>query len=815
MVQMGPEKCQENFLVVVKRPKMELGSVQRRMRLGAGEAEAERKRIIAERRTLERARRRSRERAGREAIADDEAKRTAEEEGARAEETRRKADWEEEKARTREAKRKAEEDGKAREDEVKRKMEEEEMARAEEAKHNAEKEEKARADAAANAKKLAAEKVAQRAQWKVGYRFRNKSNGKIATLVRVDHDKGDMDLLYDGDTLLRRGFKKWLERVPDADPSNESGPSDAKIRKEFVITLDKTDGERIDIRTSITDDGNAVIVTDIHEGGLLSLWNAANPTKEVCVGDRVIEVNGVKNSGIMIEKEFQANRLSRLKILTQSLSSSESSEATSIPEGHDPEAANPEEAETQDVEKKPKKKELVLFNTTFCSYSVVVAAATARGWKPQKANGKTFHNFNVHWLDEAGCAEYPTKIMAWMKVNHFPATRSVLSRKSRLAKTMSLMHKMFPQDYGFVPDTWCLPEDLPELTKEYEKHNGSRVFIAKPDYGTQGRGIFLTNDLQQLKTSCCESSVSSWVVQRYIDNPLLIEGMKFDLRLYLLLTSKLGNKGELIPRYFLYRDGLVRLCTAEYEAPRIENMTNSMMHLTNYSINKRSEDFVQNDGVDDGTGNKRKLTWFMDYVEENHGTKVRDKLWNQLRGFCVKMCLAAHPFQEQEYNNRFPEDLSAGIYGCRCFEILGIDVMIDNHLRPYLIEVNHLPSFATDSPLDLEIKEKVISQSLDLCCSAVSHSDATTYTELTASKVRHDSSSSAVPASAKQWNLLDAPYYGGFERVFPGPSDMPIAAARYEKIYQKHCRPARQTQSQTQTCSGFARRAPTSKVGPA
>ena len=48
--------------------------------------------------------------------------------------------------------------------------------------------------------------------------------------------------------------------------------------------------------------------------------------------------------------------------------------------------------------------------------------------------------------------------------------------------------------------------------------------------------------------------------------------------------------------------------------------------------------------------------------------------------------------------------------GSRCFEVLGLDVMIDCKLNPWMIEVNHLPSFGTDSPLDLDIKERLMEE---------------------------------------------------------------------------------------------------------
>ncbi len=49
-----------------------------------------------------------------------------------------------------------------------------------------------------------------------------------------------------------------------------------------------------------------------------------------------------------------------------------------------------------------------------------------------------------------------------------------------------------------------------------------------------------------------------------------------------------------------------------------------------------------------------------------------------------------------------------------CFEILGFDIMLDENLRPYMIEVNHTPSFSTDTPLDSFIKKNVIKDALKL-----------------------------------------------------------------------------------------------------
>jgi hypothetical protein len=49
-----------------------------------------------------------------------------------------------------------------------------------------------------------------------------------------------------------------------------------------------------------------------------------------------------------------------------------------------------------------------------------------------------------------------------------------------------------------------------------------------------------------------------------------------------------------------------------------------------------------------------------------------------------------------------------------CFQILGFDVMLDANLKAYLIEINQMPSFQTDSPLDMKVKKGVIHDTINL-----------------------------------------------------------------------------------------------------
>lgn len=103
----------------------------------------------------------------------------------------------------------------------------------------------------------------------------------------------------------------------------------------------------------------------------------------------------------------------------------------------------------------------------------------------------------------------------------------------------------------------------------------AKMWIFKPSCSSQGKGIYLSNSINDIKNK------QNMTVSHYINNPLLIDGFKFDLRIYVLITS-------LNPlRIYRYREGLVRFATAKY-TNRAGSKDNRYVHLTNYSINKHN-----------------------------------------------------------------------------------------------------------------------------------------------------------------------------------------------------------------------------------
>ena len=83
--------------------------------------------------------------------------------------------------------------------------------------------------------------------------------------------------------------------------------------------------------------------------------------------------------------------------------------------------------------------------------------------------------------------------------------------------------------------------------------------------------IFLLTDISQLNYD------AACIVQRYIDNPLLINGYKWDMRVYVIITSMWPLK------VYIYEEGLARFSTEKYN---LKTLGNKFSHLTNTSINK-------------------------------------------------------------------------------------------------------------------------------------------------------------------------------------------------------------------------------------
>ena len=180
---------------------------------------------------------------------------------------------------------------------------------------------------------------------------------------------------------------------------------------------------------------------------------------------------------------------------------------------------------------------------------------------------------------------------SYRKVNHFPGMGEICL-KHCLAHHMNRIRKQYPKLYKHVPRSWVLPVDKASLKEflQVERKGKPTTLICKPTHMCQGRGIYLTRKMPDFAPDPNEDSAAAkmLVVQQYISKPLLINNFKFDLRIYVAVTSCSPHL-----RAFIHREGLTRFCTTPYEAPSAKNIDCAFMHLTNYAVNKKNTEFVQ------------------------------------------------------------------------------------------------------------------------------------------------------------------------------------------------------------------------------
>lgn len=82
----------------------------------------------------------------------------------------------------------------------------------------------------------------------------------------------------------------------------------------------------------------------------------------------------------------------------------------------------------------------------------------------------------------------------------------------------------------------------------------------------------------------------------YISSPHLINGFKYDLRVYVLISGYTHHINVLRfdpLRVYIYKEGLVRFATETYSVHQ-KDLSKKYIHLTNFAINKNSPHFIKN-----------------------------------------------------------------------------------------------------------------------------------------------------------------------------------------------------------------------------
>jgi hypothetical protein len=223
-------------------------------------------------------------------------------------------------------------------------------------------------------------------------------------------------------------------------------------------------------------------------------------------------------------------------------------------------------------------------------------------------------------------------------------------------------------DKSFTFPCWVLPKDRSSLEKEMNKTFSS--WIVKPSGQGEGHGIFIVNTFNEILSR--HLVLDNFVVQPLLTNPYLVKGKKFDFRTYVLVTSMLPL------RAYIYKEGLVRFAAGKYN-PNATRGGSEEQYLTNTSVGKKYAHLSN-------------LTWTFQGLKEHFTSKGIDgeEVFDRINEAIVRTLLAA----EYRFHRSFL--LNLGGYDCHsCFQLLGVDVILDLALHPYVIEVSSFALPAT------------------------------------------------------------------------------------------------------------------------
>lgn len=287
----------------------------------------------------------------------------------------------------------------------------------------------------------------------------------------------------------------------------------------------------------------------------------------------------------------------------------------------------------------------------------------------------------------------------WQRINHFP-NHQELTRKDLLIKNLKRTKRHLDKEdraaeaaaYNFFPVTYVLPREYRMFVEEFKRTGGT--WIMKPIGQAQGRGIFLFNKLSQIsdwrRTYTWkpdeEEAAETYLAQRYVDSPYLVGGRKFDLRIYVLITSYNPL------RVYLYRSGFARFTNCRFSMRR-EDITNTFIHLTNVAIQKHAPTFDRDKGMKWPIRNLRL------FLNTRHGPDATNALFNAIQNVILRALLAVQPVMINDKHS---------------FELYGYDILIDSALKPWLLEVNASPSLSASDNADWTLKFGMLNDMLDI-----------------------------------------------------------------------------------------------------
>ncbi|MEQ6916178.1 PqqD family peptide modification chaperone [Halomonas aquatica] len=279
------------------------------------------------------------------------------------------------------------------------------------------------------------------------------------------------------------------------------------------------------------------------------------------------------------------------------------------------------------------------------------------------------HDWHAGWVTGMPDAAQFRRVSPTRKMNHFPGN-AALTVKSRLHDSLSTLRERIQDGHGtdhelarrlaFFPRAYVMPGDYHALQKA-ALANPAQRWILKPTNASKGKGV-------RVLTEVAEAPLApNWLVQEYLANPHTIRGHKYVLRLYVLITS-------LEPlRVYLYRQGFAKLASAPWDPDDADNPYSQLTNPDINALNTGAEVPVEFIDLD------RYRQWLRDQGHDD------ETLFARIEDLVALTLISA----VDALRSRTEE---AGADPRGCYELLGLDCLVDDALKPWILECNLSPS---------------------------------------------------------------------------------------------------------------------------
>ncbi len=252
----------------------------------------------------------------------------------------------------------------------------------------------------------------------------------------------------------------------------------------------------------------------------------------------------------------------------------------------------------------------------------------------------------------------------------------IFLNKGSLAGVLDAWHARHSDQPRFWPESFALPGDEAKLAQFRATAQGQPIFAVKPENLYGGQGITLTRN-----PPATLDKQQPAVIQRYLDNPYLLNGRKFHARVYVMVA---GVHPSI--RAYVYREGVARLAPEPYATDEAA-LARPAIHVTNTALHLKHPDLVvDKDPGKENVGN----IWTMSAVYRQMAAEGTDApaVWQRVADLArrfVTIAIDAGIFQNQAAQHpryAFPP------------RVFGLDVLIDAIGQPWLIEYQRNPALS-------------------------------------------------------------------------------------------------------------------------